>query len=76
MHQRVALLQHVDLERWIRTGRWLFLGMFQSATESPYKAANLGGWWKVGYQRLRCFFSTRLHLVNTSPANILTPRTS
>lgn len=60
----------------IRTGRGLFLEMFRSSTESPYKAAHLGGWWKVGYQRLRCFFLTRLHLVNTSPANILTPRTS
>lgn len=65
--------------RRIGTGRGLFLGMFRSSTESPYKASHLGGWWKVGYQRRRSFFSTgptRLHLVNTSPAHILTPRTS
>lgn len=65
--------------RRIRTGRGLFLGMFRSSTESPYKASHLGGWWKVGYQRRRSFFSTgptRLHLVNTSPPHILTPRTS
>lgn len=38
--------------RQTSTGRGLFLGMFRSSTESPYKAAHLGGWWKVGYQRL------------------------
>lgn len=66
--------------RRTRTGRGLFLGMFRSSTESPYKAPHLGGWWKVGYQRRRSFFSTgptRLHLVNTSPPpHILTPRAS
>lgn len=76
--QCVALLQRVGAEPQ-SVGRGLFLGMFRSSTESPYKAPHLGGWWKVGYQCRWCFFltgPTRLHLVNTSPAHILTPRTS
>lgn len=47
----------------IRTGPGLFLGMFQ--VSSPYKAANLGGWWKVGYQRLQLLldsFASSQHL--------------
>lgn len=78
MRHRVALLQRVDSEpRVLGPGlaESYFWGMFRTSTESPYKAVHLGDWWKVGYQRLRCFFSTRLHLASNSPAVILTPRT-